>query len=55
MGYKRNSKELEIDHTTVRQWVKHYRAGGLQGLEEKRDKAKGSGIGRPRIGPKILK
>ncbi|USK76644.1 transposase [Peribacillus frigoritolerans] len=51
MGYKRIAKELDIDHTMVRQWVKHYRAEGMQGLEEKRGKAKGPGIGRPRTRP----
>lgn len=29
--------------------MKHFEVGGIKGLEEKRGKAKGPGLGRPRI------
>ncbi|MDZ5474687.1 transposase [Bacillus sp. 31A1R] len=48
MGYKTVAKELGVDHSIVRRWVKHFEAEGIKGLEEKRGKAKGPGIGRPR-------
>lgn len=51
MGYKTVAKELGIDYTVVRRWVKHFEAEGIKGLEEKRGKAKGPGIGRPRTRP----
>ncbi|MBA2870902.1 transposase [Anoxybacillus calidus] len=51
MGYKTVAKELGIDHSMVRRWVKHYEQEGIQGLEEKRGKAKGPGKGRPRTRP----
>jgi transposase len=51
MGYKTVAKELGIDHSVVRRWVKHYEAEGIKGLEEKRGKAKGPGIGRPKTRP----
>jgi len=51
MGYKTVAKELGIDHSVVRRWVKHFKAEGIKGLEEKRGKAKGPGIGRPRTRP----
>ncbi|TKD71904.1 transposase [Pseudalkalibacillus hwajinpoensis] len=51
MGYKTVGRELEIDHKIVRRWVQHFEAEGIKGLEEKRGKAKGSGIGRPKTRP----
>jgi len=51
MGYKTVAKELGIDHSVVRRWVEHFEAEGMTGLEEKRGKAKGPGIGRPRTKP----
>lgn len=51
MGYKTVAKELGIDPSVVRRWVGHFEAEGLAGLEEKRGKAKGPGIGRPRTKP----
>ncbi|MGQ7871826.1 transposase [Bacillus sp. 1A] len=51
MGYKTVAKELGIDHSVVRRWVKYFEAEGIKGLEEKRGKAKGSGLGRPRTKP----
>lgn len=51
MGYKLVAKELGIDRCTVRRWVKRFQAEGLEGLEEKRGKAKGHGKGRPKTHP----
>ncbi|MCA0174281.1 MULTISPECIES: helix-turn-helix domain-containing protein [Bacillaceae] len=51
MGYKTVGRELEIDPKMVRRWVQHFEAEGIKGLEEKRGKAKGSGIGRPKTRP----
>ncbi|MEB9738503.1 transposase [Bacillus thuringiensis] len=51
MGYKTVAKELGIDHSVVRRWVKHFEAEGIKGLEEKRGKTKGPGIGRPKNNP----
>ncbi|MBE2914535.1 transposase [Anoxybacillus flavithermus] len=51
MGYKTVVKELGIDHSMVRRWVKYYEQEGIQGLEEKRGKAKGPSKGRPRTRP----
>ena len=51
LGYKSVAHEMGINDTLVRRWVKHYKAEGLKGLEEKRGKAKGPGIGRPRTRP----
>ena len=51
MGYKAVAKELGISHSMVRQWVKRYEQEGIQGLEEKRCKAKGPNKGRPRTRP----
>jgi transposase len=48
MGYKAVAKELGISHSMVSRWVKRYEQEGIQGLEEKRGKAKGPGKGRPR-------
>jgi transposase len=48
MGYKTVAKELGIDESMVRRWVKRYEQEGIQGLEEKRGKAKGPNKGRPR-------
>jgi transposase len=41
MGYKTVAKELGISYSMVRRWVKRYEQEGIQGLEEKRCKAKG--------------
>ncbi|MEY8349333.1 helix-turn-helix domain-containing protein [Bacillus cereus] len=49
MGYKAVAKELGIDYSVVRRWVKHFEAEGIKGIEEKLGKAKGPGVGRPRI------
>ncbi|MFF2018915.1 transposase [Paenibacillus sp. NPDC058177] len=51
LGYKSVAREIEIDDTLVRRWVKHFKTEGLEGLEEKRGKAKGPGIVRPRTRP----
>lgn len=51
MSYKTVAIELGIDHTVVRHWVKSFETEGIKGLEEKRGKAKGAGVGRPRIKP----
>ncbi|MGG1327869.1 helix-turn-helix domain-containing protein [Bacillus tropicus] len=48
MSYETVAKELGIHHSIVSRWVKHFEAEGIKGLEEKRGKAKGPGIGRPR-------
>lgn len=43
MGYKTVAKELGIDHSMVRRWVKYYEQEGIQSLEGKQrqmDKAK---------------
>ncbi|GIM48389.1 hypothetical protein DNHGIG_39380 [Collibacillus ludicampi] len=53
MGYKTIAKELGIEHSMVRRWVKHFETEGIQGLEEKRGKAKGPGKGRPRTRPDV--
>lgn len=51
LGYKSVAQEMGINESLVRRWVKHYQAEGLKGLEEKRGKANGPGIGRPRTRP----
>jgi transposase len=51
MGNKTVAKELGIDESMVRRWVKRYEQEGMKGLEEKRGKAKGPGKGRPRTRP----
>ncbi|MEK5505780.1 transposase [Paenibacillus sp. FSL P4-0113] len=51
MSYKNVGRNLEIDHSLVRRWVKSFQAEGMKGLEEKRGKAKGPGMGRPRTRP----
>lgn len=51
LGYKSVAHEMRINDSLVRRWVKHFKAEGLKGLEEKRGKAKGPGIGRPRTRP----
>lgn len=51
MGYKSVAKELGIDFTMVRQWVKRFNVEGVKGLEEKRGKATGPRKGRPRTRP----
>ncbi|MGR5964636.1 helix-turn-helix domain-containing protein [Bacillus cereus] len=48
MSYETVAKELGIHHSVVSRWVKHFEAEGIKGLEEKRGKAKGPGVGRPR-------
>lgn len=55
-GYKSIAKELGIsDKSIVRRWVRYYQNEGLQGLEEKRGKGKGTRKGRPRKRPLSLK
>ncbi|HDR7872124.1 TPA: helix-turn-helix domain-containing protein [Bacillus wiedmannii] len=51
MSYKTIAKELGIHHSVVSRWVKYFEAEGIKGLEEKRGKAKGPGLGRPRLRP----
>lgn len=51
IGYKEAARIMEISDSLVRRWVKHFKAEGLKGLEEKRGKAKGPGMGRPRTRP----
>ncbi|MCA0171466.1 helix-turn-helix domain-containing protein [Bacillus sp. RAR_GA_16] len=51
MGYKTVGRELEIAPQMVRRWVQHFEAEGIKGLEEKRGRAKGPGLGRPRTRP----
>ncbi|MDR7319744.1 transposase [Brevibacillus nitrificans] len=51
MGYKTVAKELGIHHSMVRRWVEHFQGEGMAGLNEKRGKANGPGIGRPRTRP----
>nr|WP_241677773.1 helix-turn-helix domain-containing protein [Bacillus cereus] len=48
MSYKTIAKELGIHHSVASRWVKHFETEGIKGLEEKRGKAKGPGLGRPR-------
>nr|WP_260857174.1 helix-turn-helix domain-containing protein [Bacillus thuringiensis] len=42
MSYKTVANELGIHHSVVSRWVKHFEAEGIEGLEEKRGKAKGA-------------
>ncbi|HDR8476810.1 transposase [Bacillus thuringiensis] len=51
MSYKNIAKELGIHHSVVSRWVKYFEAEGIKGLEEKRGKAKGPGIGRTKKDP----
>ncbi|WP_233403500.1 helix-turn-helix domain-containing protein [Bacillus halotolerans] len=51
MGYQTIAREMDIDKNQVRRWVNHFQEDGIKGLEEKRGKAKGTGIGRPIIRP----
>ncbi|MDF9612838.1 helix-turn-helix domain-containing protein [Bacillus cereus] len=51
MSYKTIVTELGIHHSVVSRWVKHFEAEGINGLEEKRGKVKGPGLGRPRTKP----
>ncbi|EJL24696.1 helix-turn-helix domain-containing protein [Brevibacillus sp. BC25] len=51
MGYRRCGKELGIDPTMLRRWVNHFQKEGIAGLEEKRGKVRGIGVGRPKIRP----
>ncbi|AMR05657.1 helix-turn-helix domain-containing protein [Bacillus thuringiensis] len=51
MIYKTIAKELGIHHSVVSRWVKNFEAEGIKGLEEKRGKAKGPSLGRPRTKP----
>ena len=51
MSYETVAKELGTHHSVVSRWVKHFEAEGIKGLEEKRGKAKGTGLGRPRTKP----
>ncbi|HDR6271867.1 TPA: transposase [Bacillus cereus] len=49
MSYKTIAKELGIHHPVISRWVRYFEAEGIKGLEEKRGKAKGPGLGRPRL------
>ncbi|MBG0969493.1 helix-turn-helix domain-containing protein [Bacillus sp. SRB3LM] len=49
MSYKTIGTELGIHHSVVSRWVKHFKAQGIKELEEKRGKAKGPGLDRPRM------
>ena len=51
MSYETVAKELGTHHSVVSRWVKHFEAEGIKGLEEKRGKTKGPGIGRPKNNP----
>ncbi|MEB9553144.1 transposase [Bacillus cereus] len=51
MSYKTTVEELGLHHSVVSRWVKHFESEGSKGLEEKRGKAKGPGLGRPRTKP----
>ncbi|WP_241745446.1 helix-turn-helix domain-containing protein [Bacillus thuringiensis] len=48
MSYETVEKELGIHHSIVSRWVKRFGAEGIKGLEEKRGKTKGPGVGSPR-------
>jgi transposase len=48
MGFKSIGKELGIAQCIVYRWINHYKNEGIQGLEEKRGKAKGPNNGRPK-------
>jgi transposase len=45
------ARELNIPRTNIRHWVNLYEREGLEGLEEKRGKAKGLHKGRKRKDP----
>jgi transposase len=45
------AEKLGISSSVIRRWVKHFKSEGINGLEEKRGKAKGTGQGRPRTRP----
>jgi transposase len=51
MGAVSIGKELGIAYAIVERWVNHYKREGIQGLDEKRGKAKGPNIGRPKKEP----
>lgn len=51
LGYKSVAREMGINDSLVRRWVKHFEAEGVKGLGEKRGKAKGPGMGRSRTRP----
>ncbi|HHQ2899349.1 TPA: transposase [Bacillus cereus] len=40
MSYKTIGKDLDIHHSVVSRWVKHFETEGIKGPEEKRGKAK---------------
>ncbi|MED4751393.1 helix-turn-helix domain-containing protein [Brevibacillus choshinensis] len=48
------AQSLGISRSMVTRWTRHYEAEGVQGLEEKRGKAKGLNKGRPRVKPLSL-
>jgi transposase len=48
MGSKSIGRELGIAYAIVDRWINHYKREGVQGLEEKRGKAKGTNKGRHR-------
>lgn len=51
LAYKSIARELGIERSMVRRWVTQYEQEGLTGLEEKRGKASGVNVGRPRTKP----
>ncbi|PEM47159.1 transposase [Bacillus toyonensis] len=51
MSYKTVAEELGIHHSVVSHMVIYFEAEGIKGLEEKRGKATGPGLGRPRTKP----
>jgi transposase len=51
MGYDMVAEKLGISSSVIRRWVKHFESEGINGLEEKRGKAKGPGKGRPKTRP----
>ncbi|WP_226799842.1 MULTISPECIES: hypothetical protein [Bacillus cereus group] len=51
MRYKNSARELGIHHPIVSCWVKQIKAESIKGLEEKRGKTNGPGLGRSRVRP----
>lgn len=51
ISYKTVAKKLGIYYSIVSHWVKHFAAEDIKGIEEKRGKAKGPGLGRLRVKP----
>ncbi|CAM4489332.1 helix-turn-helix domain-containing protein [Paenibacillus typhae] len=53
LGYKSLVREMGIDDTLVRRWVKHFEVEALKGLEEKEGRPKDSDWADPSYVPKI--